>query len=54
MPRRAPPTSAGQAGARAMGRGHHGIDLLPAITLLAVAVVAAPVFKRLDSGAAPG
>lgn len=33
---------------------HHGIDLLPIITLLAVAVVAAPLFKRLGLGAVLG
>jgi glutathione-regulated potassium-efflux system protein KefB len=33
---------------------HHGIDLLPVITLLAVAVVAAPLFKRLGLGSVLG
>ena len=33
---------------------HHGIDLLPIITLLAVAVIAAPLFKRLGLGAVLG
>lgn len=37
-----------------MSPEHHGIDLLPVITLLAVAVVAAPVFKRLGLGAVLG
>src|SRR5689334_8878284 len=33
---------------------HHGMDLLPIITLLAVAVIAAPLFKRLGLGAVLG
>lgn len=37
-----------------MATEHHGIDLLPIITLLAVAVVAAPLFKRLGLGAVLG
>ena len=37
-----------------MGGEHHGIDLLPVITLLAVAVIAAPLFKRLGLGAVLG
>ncbi len=37
-----------------MSAEHHGIDLLPVITLLAVAVVAAPLFKRLGLGAVLG
>jgi len=32
----------------------HGIDLLPVITLLAVAVIAAPLFKRLGLGSVLG
>ncbi|HJU39410.1 MAG TPA: monovalent cation:proton antiporter-2 (CPA2) family protein, partial [Tahibacter sp.] len=34
--------------------GHHGVALLPVITLLAVAVVAAPLFKRLGLGSVVG
>lgn len=30
-----------------MAAEHHGIELLPVITLLAAAVIAAPLFKRL-------
>src|SRR5262245_46046434 len=37
-----------------MGGEHHGLDLLPIITLLAIAVVAAPVFKRLGLGSVLG
>ena len=37
-----------------MATEHHGIDLLPIITLLAVAVIAAPLFKRLGLGAVLG
>lgn len=37
-----------------MAAEHHGIDLLPVITLLAVAVVAAPLFKRLGFGSVLG
>jgi glutathione-regulated potassium-efflux system protein KefB len=37
-----------------MASEHHGIDLLPIITLLAVAVIAAPLFKRLGLGAVLG
>jgi len=37
-----------------MGTEHHGIDLLPILTLLIVAVVAAPLFKRLGLGAVLG
>jgi glutathione-regulated potassium-efflux system protein KefB len=37
-----------------MAAEHHGIDLLPVITLLAVAVIAAPLFKRLGLGAVLG
>lgn len=37
-----------------MGAEHHGIDLPPIITLLAVAVIAAPLFKRLGLGAVLG
>ena len=33
---------------------HHGIELLPVITLLAAAVVAAPLFKRLGLGSVLG
>lgn len=33
---------------------HHGIDLLPVITLLGAAVVAAPLFKRLGLGSVLG
>lgn len=33
---------------------HHGIDLLPVIILLAVAIVAAPLFKRLGLGSVLG
>jgi len=33
---------------------HHGLDLLPIITLLAVAVIAAPLFKRIGLGAVLG
>jgi glutathione-regulated potassium-efflux system protein KefB len=33
---------------------HHGIDLLPVITLLAAAVIAAPLFKRLGLGSVLG
>ena len=32
----------------------HGIDLLPVITLLGAAVVAAPLFKRLGLGSVLG
>jgi glutathione-regulated potassium-efflux system protein KefB len=37
-----------------MGGEHHGLDLLPIITLLAIAVVAAPLFKRLGLGSVLG
>lgn len=37
-----------------MGTEHHGIDLLPVIILLAVAIVAAPLFKRLGFGSVLG
>jgi glutathione-regulated potassium-efflux system protein KefB len=37
-----------------MDAEHHGIDLLPIITLLAVFVIAAPLFKRLGLGAVLG
>ena len=37
-----------------MGAEHHGIELLPVITLLAVAVIAAPLFKRIGLGAVLG
>lgn len=37
-----------------MAAEHHGIDLFPIITLLAVAVIAAPLFKRLGLGAVLG
>lgn len=37
-----------------MATEHHGMDLLPIITLLAVAVIAAPLFKRLGLGAVLG
>jgi len=33
---------------------HHGIVLLPIITLLAAAVVTAPLFKRLGLGSVLG
>ena len=33
---------------------HHGVDLLPVIILLAAAIVAAPLFKRLGLGAVLG
>jgi glutathione-regulated potassium-efflux system protein KefB len=33
---------------------HHGIELLPVITLLAAAVIAAPLFKRLGLGSVLG
>ena len=37
-----------------MGGEHHGLDLLPILTLLAIAVVAAPLFKRLGLGSVLG
>lgn len=37
-----------------MAAEHHGVDLLPIITLLAAAVVAAPLFKRLGLGSVLG
>jgi glutathione-regulated potassium-efflux system protein KefB len=37
-----------------MAAEHHGIELLPVITLLAAAVVAAPLFKRLGFGSVLG
>jgi glutathione-regulated potassium-efflux system protein KefB len=37
-----------------MAAEHHGIELLPVITLLAVAVIAAPLFKRLGFGSVLG
>ncbi|MEJ0087250.1 MAG: monovalent cation:proton antiporter-2 (CPA2) family protein [Pseudomonadota bacterium] len=37
-----------------MSGEHHGIDLLPVITLLCVAVIAAPLFKRLGLGSVLG
>ncbi len=37
-----------------MAADHHGIDLLPVITFLAAAVVAAPSFKRLGLGSMQG
>jgi len=37
-----------------MATEYHGIDLLPVITLLAVAVIAAPLFKRLGFGSVLG
>jgi glutathione-regulated potassium-efflux system protein KefB len=37
-----------------MAAEHHGIELLPIITLLAAAVVAAPLFKRLGLGSVLG
>jgi glutathione-regulated potassium-efflux system protein KefB len=37
-----------------MAAEHHGIDLLPVITLLAAAVVSAPLFKRLGLGSVLG
>jgi glutathione-regulated potassium-efflux system protein KefB len=33
---------------------HHGLDLLPMIALLAAAVIAAPLFKRLKLGSVLG
>jgi Kef-type K+ transport system membrane component KefB len=33
---------------------HQGIELLPRINLLAVAVIAAPLFQRLDFGSVLG
>jgi glutathione-regulated potassium-efflux system protein KefB len=37
-----------------MAAEHHGIELLPIITLLAAAVIGAPLFKRLGLGAVLG
>jgi glutathione-regulated potassium-efflux system protein KefB len=37
-----------------MGSEHHGIELLPVVTLLAAAVIAAPLFKRLGLGSVLG
>ena len=37
-----------------MAAEHHGIELLPVITLLAAAVIAAPLFKRLGLGSVLG
>lgn len=37
-----------------MAAEHHGIELLPVITLLAAAVIGAPLFKRLGLGAVLG
>jgi glutathione-regulated potassium-efflux system protein KefB len=37
-----------------MSAEHHGIDLLPVITLLSAAVIAAPLAKRLGLGAVLG
>jgi glutathione-regulated potassium-efflux system protein KefB len=37
-----------------MAAEHHGINLLPVVTLLAAAVVAAPLFKRLGLGSVLG
>ena len=37
-----------------METAHHGIDLLPVIILLAGAVIAAPLAKRLGLGAVLG
>lgn len=37
-----------------MAAEHHGIELLPVITLLAAAVIAAPLFKRLGFGSVLG
>ena len=37
-----------------MAVDHHGIELLPVITLLAVGVIAAPLFKRLGLGSVLG
>lgn len=37
-----------------MAPEHHGIDLLPVITLLAAAVIGAPLFKRLGFGSVLG
>ena len=37
-----------------MAAEHHGIELLPVITLLAAAVVAAALFKRLGLGSVLG
>jgi glutathione-regulated potassium-efflux system protein KefB len=37
-----------------MAGEHHGIDLLPVITLLAVAVIGAPLFKRIGLGSVLG
>ena len=37
-----------------MAAEHHGIELFPVIILLAVAVIAAPLFKRLGLGSVLG
>jgi glutathione-regulated potassium-efflux system protein KefB len=46
------PLPAGNSGMDSAG--HHGVELLPVIVLLAVAVVAAPLFKRLGLGSVVG
>lgn len=47
-------TLAAAEGAAHAAAGHHGIDILPVVVLLAAAVVAVPLFKRLGLGSVLG